>query len=145
MKHQSFGVAGEILVVIVLFFMVSCKSGNTTKEGNNFFLEGDGAGKPVFAFVEHDLGKLKRGEEAGARFRFKNEGAAPLFIEKVKTGCGCTVAKYTRKPVMPGDAGFVEVIFNSAGKSGIQFQQVSVYFGGLEKPILLSLVAQVTD
>ena len=145
MKHQSLNIYDFFLVVFVVF-IVGCKSGNPQKEENtDAFLESDGAAKPVFAFVEHDLGNLKRGEEAGARFRFKNEGTSPLLIEKVKTGCGCTVAKYTRKPIKPGDAGFVEVIFDSTGKSGMQFQQVSVYFKGLDRPIQLSLVAKVTD
>lgn len=100
-------------------------------------------GKPYFESEKHDFGKINYGEEVGARFGFENQGEKPLVIERVSTGCGCTVAEYTEKPVAPGEDGFVEVIFDSRGKSGSQIQNARVYFKGLEKPIRLSVVAQV--
>ena len=100
--------------------------------------------EPVFAVTEHDFGSIQPGDEVGARFGFENKGSTSLIIERVATGCGCTVAKYTEKPVKPGESGFVEVIFDSRGKRGAQFQQVSVYFQGTKKPVRLSLIAQVT-
>lgn len=101
-------------------------------------------GEPVFPVTEHDFGTIERGEEVGARFGFENKGHSPLIIERVVTGCGCTVAKYSEKPVKPASSGFVEVVFDSGGKSGAQFQQVSVYFQSIKKPVRLTLIAQVT-
>lgn len=98
---------------------------------------------PVFEVKEHNFGEIARGEEVGARFRFENAGESPLVVERVSTGCGCTVAEYTREPVLQGESGFVEVAFDSSGRSGRQFQEASVFFKGLKQPVRLSVVAQV--
>ncbi|MGQ1891963.1 DUF1573 domain-containing protein [Thermophagus sp. OGC60D27] len=150
MKHLSLRLVNVLMLVGGVLLLTGCFGPNESKQNrsdveNALSNREEQLGKPVFGTVERNLGTLKRGEEAGARFGFKNVGEAPLVITKVQTGCGCTVAKYTQKPVMPGDSGFVEVIFDSTGKYGAQFQQVSVYFKGLKSPILLSLVAQVTN
>jgi hypothetical protein len=99
--------------------------------------------KPVFETTEHNFGQLDRGEEVGARFGFKNEGHQPLIIERVSTGCGCTVAEYSKKPVKVDEKGFVEVVFDSRGKRGSQIQEAKVYFQNIEKPINLTIIAQV--
>jgi len=36
-------------------------------------------------------------------FNMKNIGEFPLIIQSVKTSCGCTAAKYDKKPVPPGE------------------------------------------
>ena len=150
MKCLSLKFTSIVFLVAIVFLFTGCVNGNKAKlkhvEVENFSsLEEEGRGNPVFAVVEHDLGILKQGEEAGARFGFKNEGEESLVIIRVQTGCGCTIAEYTREPVKPGDSGFVEVIFNSTGKYGAQFQQVSVYFKDRKNPVRLSLLSQVTD
>jgi hypothetical protein len=33
----------------------------------------------------------------------KNKGKKPLLIQSVKTSCGCTVAKYDKKPIPQGE------------------------------------------
>ena len=45
----------------------------------------------------------------------------------VKPSCGCTSPDWSKEEIAPGKEGFIEIIFNSAGKSGMQRKNVSVY------------------
>ncbi|HPM12095.1 MAG TPA: DUF1573 domain-containing protein [Bacteroidales bacterium] len=53
-----------------------------------------------------------------ALFEFTNTGDAPLILTKVKPGCGCTTADYTRDSVQPGAKGFIRIYFHPRGYSG---------------------------
>lgn len=130
---------------VLLLLMAGCNLGSSHKESDEMNnVTGDSlAGKPDFEVVEHDFGTIDSGEEVGARFGYKNSGAGFLMIERVSTGCGCTVAEYSEKPLKKGETGFVEVIFDSRGKRGAQFQEVRVYFREHKKPVRLSIIAEV--
>ncbi len=49
-------------------------------------------------------------------FVFTNVGDAPLVINQAVASCGCTVPKYTKEPVKPGEKGQIEVTYNGEGK-----------------------------
>lgn len=83
--------------------------------------------KISFDKMEHDFGKIREGEKASYRFRVKNPGTVPLRITDVKPSCGCTVPAWTKDPIPPGGEGFVEVIFDSQGRSGEQMKTVTVF------------------
>lgn len=138
-----------LLLLLTLSLSVACNSadrGGKDASGGSDASANAGEkpeGEPVFQKTEHNFGELDGGEEVGARFGFENQGEGPLIIERVSTGCGCTVAEYSEGPIPPEESGFVEIIFDSRGKSGAQFQNARVYFEGLSKPVRLSVVAQV--
>lgn len=81
----------------------------------------------AFETMEHDFGKIREGEKVTYRFKLKNTGKVPLKITDVKPSCGCTASDYTKSPVPPGEEGFVEVIFDSQGRTGTQQKTVTVY------------------
>lgn len=83
--------------------------------------------KIAFDKMEHDFGKIREGEKVSYRFRVKNPGTIPLRITDVKPSCGCTVPAWTKDPIPPGGEGFVEVIFDSQGRSGEQIKTVTVF------------------
>lgn len=85
----------------------------------------------------HDFGKITEGEKVTHRFTFKNTGEAPLLITMVKPSCGCTSPEWSKEEIAPGKEGFIEIIFNSAGKSGMQRKNVSVYLN--TDPIMRNL------
>jgi hypothetical protein len=142
-RAKSIGV--PLLFLAFVEFGCNIKTSNNNGAPSSKDIDGKflSAGVPVFERTDHNFGNIVPGEEVGARFSFKNEGGSPLTIERVTTGCGCTVAEYSKNPVSPNESGFVEVIFDSRGKFGAQFQEVQVYFQGLERPSCLSIVAQV--
>ena len=83
--------------------------------------------KIEFDKMEHDFGKIREGEKVQYRFKVKNPGTVPLRLTDVKPSCGCTVPNWTKEPIPPGGEGFVEVIFDSQGRSGEQMKTVTVF------------------
>jgi Protein of unknown function (DUF1573) len=74
----------------------------------------------------YNFGTIKEGDKAEFSFRFKNTGTKPLIIESASAACGCTVPEKPEKPIMPGEIGSIKVVFNSAGKVGAQYKNVTV-------------------
>lgn len=72
-----------------------------------------------FEHTEYDFGEID--EQAGKvshAFPFTNGGTAPIAIVSAATSCGCTVAAYPRKPVMPSESSNIEVSFDPADRPG---------------------------
>jgi len=82
----------------------------------------------AFAFEEEifDFGTINEGEVVEHLFKFKNEGQVPLIISNIQASCGCTSPEWSKSPVKPGGEGFVKVVFNSRGKSGVQSPTVTI-------------------
>jgi hypothetical protein len=93
----------------------------------------------------HDFGLVGSDEEIACRFGFSNTGDAPLIIQDVVAGCGCTDVKYPTEPVRPGVFGAIEVTFNTRGKNGHQRQVVKVISNGSVMPTELIIRAQIKD
>ncbi|GAB3663721.1 hypothetical protein GCM10028791_39180 [Echinicola sediminis] len=83
-------------------------------------------GKFKFPEMEHDFGSISQGKVIEHEFKFKNEGQAPLVISNIQASCGCTTPDWSKKPIKPGEEGYVKVSFNSAGKSGAQSPTVTI-------------------
>lgn len=74
----------------------------------------------------HDFGVIKTTDKVTHVYTFTNTGKQSLKIENVKASCGCTIPKWTKKPIPPGEQGEIKVIFNAAGKRGPQHKVVTV-------------------
>lgn len=67
----------------------------------------------------HDFGQIhEEGGKVTARFTFKNVGDSALVLTRVKPGCGCTAANYTREAVQPGQTGFIDATYDPWGRPG---------------------------
>lgn len=80
-----------------------------------------------FDELRHDFGTIR--EEAGPvshTFRFRNVSGRPLVIEQVLATCGCTVARYDRRPVRPGEEGTITVSFDPRGRTDTFHKSVRV-------------------
>jgi hypothetical protein len=75
---------------------------------------------------EYNYGEVPTGTTVTHQFRFKNTGSAPLMLTRVKASCGCTTPSYSKEAVAPGADGFIDVAFNTTGKSGRQTKTVTV-------------------
>lgn len=100
---------------------------------------------PVMTFDSelHDFGRLSAGENISYSFHFRNTGNADLVISSTSATCGCTVADYPKGRIAPGADGYVTVTFNSAGKSGQQYQEVTVVSNAQPARNKLKITAQV--
>jgi len=76
---------------------------------------------------EYDFGVFR--EEVGkvtCHFKGINTGDEPLVILKVRANCGCTIPKYSTKPVAPGDTITISAIYNAQGRPGRFNKKISV-------------------
>lgn len=92
----------------------------------------------------HDFGRITSGESISYSFHFRNTGDADLVLSGCSATCGCTVADYPRGRIAPGKEGYVTVTFNSQGKTGQQYQEVTVTSNAQPGRNILKITAQVT-
>lgn len=143
----------KVLLFGLLGLLVSC-GGNTGKGDidvdlidNPHSAEGydESAKMPVITFDQdlHDFGRLSAGENISYGFHFRNTGQSDLVISSCSATCGCTVANYPKGRIAPGGEGYVTVSFNSTGKSGQQYQEVTVVSNAQPARTKLKITAQV--
>ncbi len=66
-----------------------------------------------FESTKHNFGQVSPKSNSKCGFKFTNVGGDVLEIKNVKTTCGCTVAKLTKKKYAPGKSGEIEVSFKA--------------------------------
>jgi len=138
------------LLLLTLFFLSSCADykSSTTEDKNDPVLEkiagkdyakmieipttADGKidssriAKIVFDAESYDFGTLTEGEKTTHTFLFKNEGNRDLYLLQSNASCGCTVPKYSKEAIVPGEKGELKVTFDSSGKKGKQNRKISI-------------------
>ena len=123
------------LAVAVAFSFASCSEGGnaaakiTKDDVAKVEAKKEMAAKvPVMTFEtkEFNFGTIKQGEVVEYDFKFKNTGESDLVIVKMKGSCGCTVPKWDKTPVKPGESATFHVKFNSAGKRNKQNKTVTI-------------------
>jgi hypothetical protein len=102
---------------------------------------------PVLTFETNNyyFGKIAKGEKVSYSFKFRNTGKMPLIITDAIATCGCTVPEIPKEPIKPGQAGELNVVFNSAGKTGRQDKVVSVRSNALNSAIELHLTGEIKE
>jgi Protein of unknown function (DUF1573) len=75
----------------------------------------------------YDFGDVQEGESLTKIFVVTNTGNVPLIIHDAKSNCGCTVPKFPKTPVQPGQSDKIVVSFDSSNKLGQVDQNVVVY------------------
>jgi hypothetical protein len=142
------------LALAGMLAMAACKNNDTAAEGEETSTETlattpstdgmtasatpAGEGQPVadvptgpltsinFAETTFDFGDVDEGETVSHVYKFTNTGKEPLVIKDAKGSCGCTVPKWPKTPIPPGEQGEIQVEFNSKGKSGKQSKRVTI-------------------
>ena len=141
-----------VLLALTIFSFVGCKqqSGDAGVDiiRNPQSASGydDKEAMPIITFDSdvHDFGRLSAGESVSYSFHFRNTGNADLILSGASATCGCTVADYPKGRIAPGGEGYVTVTFKSAGKSGQQFQEVTLVCNAQPSRIKLKIIAQVS-
>lgn len=100
---------------------------------------------PLMKFEKesHDFGKIKQGDKVSYDFKFTNNGKSPLIITDAVASCGCTTPEWPKTPVKPGESGLIKVIFNSAGKTGLQDKQITITANTVPAQNVVHLVGEV--
>lgn len=104
--------------------------------------------KISFEEKEYDFGTITEGKIIEHTFNFTNTGKAPLIISNARSTCGCTIPKWPKKPVAPGEQGEIRVRFDSKGKKSAQNKPVIITantYPNTSKVFLKGVVTPVSD
>lgn len=106
---------------------------------------GDGVSYTLDKTV-HDFGtvSVKDGPQS-CEFTVTNTGAEPLRILTVISGCGCTVAGWTKEPIAPGESGKVAVTYSNDEGPFPFDKALTVYFDGVPRPAVIHVRGTVTN
>lgn len=74
----------------------------------------------------YNFGKVTDGEKVEYSYRFKNTGNHPLVVTSATASCGCTVPQKPERPILPGETGFIKVVFDSKGRVGSAHKTITV-------------------
>lgn len=86
--------------------------------------------------VVFQLGELSFRNQRKLEVMIKNTTQTPLIINEVRQFCGCTIPKYDKEPIMPGQSGKIEVLF-VADHPGIFSKSLKVFLDSNKKPFQL--------
>ena len=89
----------------------------------------------VWKSEEIDLGKIPQGKPVTVQFEFTNKGKEPVIITNVATSCGCTVADYSKKPILVNEKSTITATYNAAN-IGVFTKAVTVTFANNETKVL---------
>ena len=92
-----------------------------------------------------DFGQITNGEKVSYDFKFTNIGKSPLIITSATATCGCTVPEYPKEPIAPGAEGVIKVVFDSAGKLGMQNKVVTITANTTPEITQLNILGNVVD
>jgi len=123
-----------VISVLIFFSLSACNNQNNGQLSTDVVTNPNTASGekkdnlPIIDFEKeiHDFGKVIQGEKVSFGFKFKNAGESDLIISQVTSSCGCTVTKFPKDPIKPGDEGKVTVTFDSHGRKGIQNKAITV-------------------
>lgn len=145
----------KILSVMALFAIAACNNPKTEStdqavENSTVVTSTDTAtvsseGAPAMKFEtdSYDFGKIKDGEKVSYDFFFTNTGKTPLIISDASATCGCTVPEIPKEPIAPGAKSKISVVFDSAGKNGLQDKVVTVTANTIPAQTQIHLIGEV--
>lgn len=95
-----------------------------------------------YATDEHDFGMLTWHVPGLTTFYVTNVGNSDLYINNVRTDCGCTAVTWTHDPIRPGETGSVSATYDSE-LLGHFHKSIAVYTNASDEPAYLGLKGQV--
>lgn len=106
-----------MIAVVLILSAAAC----TPKDGMRTIRTADGQ--------EADLGKIKEIDgRVTVRLLAKNTYPDTLYPVQLYTPCGCTQARFDRKPVAPGEDEILEVTYNPTYRPGPMREEIQVRY-----------------
>jgi hypothetical protein len=89
-----------------------------------------------------DAGVIKKNAPLELEFTFTNTGDKPVVIKGVRTSCGCTAAKHTEAPILPGKSSSIKVKYDTR-RVGHFNKSITVQTSAEQTPTLLRIQGTV--
>jgi len=102
----------------------------------------DGGPKMTFDQTTVDYGDIEQNSDPLRVFNFVNDGDAPLIIKHAKGSCGCTVPRYPKEPIMPGENAVIEVRYDTK-RIGPFNKSIRLTTNVQEQPLMLYIKGKV--
>ncbi|MDP6922143.1 MAG: DUF1573 domain-containing protein [Lutibacter sp.] len=125
----------RIYTAVLLFaFLASCGEAASSKVNKSKVLEAKmrdadiSMGGAVIQFdrTEYDFGTITEGTIVEGSFSITNVGKSDLVITNAHATCGCTVPKWPREAIKPGETAPMTFAFNSLRKPGKQNKSITL-------------------
>jgi archaellum component FlaF (FlaF/FlaG flagellin family) len=97
------------IFIFALMFGVNAQQAQTQNPTNV-----ESQAEITFEKLEHDYGEVKQNGNGVCEFKYTNTGSVPLVLSKVRSSCGCTVPKWSKEPLMPGQSASITVKYNTS-------------------------------
>lgn len=99
---------------------------------------------PVIKFesLVYDYGTIYQGGDGNCSFTFKNEGDEPIILSSVRSSCGCTVPKWPKDPILPGQTSSIQVTYDSK-RLGTISKQITVVSNATEPSLILNIKGNI--
>ncbi|MEX0966912.1 MAG: DUF1573 domain-containing protein [Bacteroidia bacterium] len=81
-----------------------------------------------FEQMQHDFGKVERGNYPDYTFAFKNTSDKPVKVVGFDRACNVTIPAYTKEVIQPGEEGYFKVVFNTRDINGEFRKHMNVIF-----------------
>jgi hypothetical protein len=143
----------KLFLIFAVIFAAGCRNKTSVSYQPDVVNEyqlissADGANKHTIKFIDtitYNFGEIKKGDTVKHRFRFKNVGKLPLIIKNVYSSCGCTVAGFPRKPILPNMIDSVTAVFSSNNSNvGMENKVITVYSNDVSSPHMLTILGHV--
>lgn len=123
-------------LILALFLSLPFSFAQTKTDGKATTIDG----KIELDKTVHDFGDVITGSGAlSCEFKVKNISDSPIVIYNVAVSCGCTDVKWTREPIKSGETGTISVTYNNTDGPYPFDKNVTAYFSGIKKPVILKL------
>lgn len=96
-----------------------------------------------FDKLSHDFGDIILGKRYLYTFRYTNTGPEKLVFTSVRGSCTCTVPKYTKETIKPGETGEITVVFTPGMPLAKQTKYVTITANTLRKIAVISVSGDV--
>ena len=93
-----------------------------------------------------DYGEVDKGSDPIRKVKFTNTGNEPLIVQHAKGSCGCTVPKWPKEPIMPGESSFIEIRYDMK-RVGLIRKTVKITTNELNRtePHILQVKGKIND
>lgn len=135
------------ILFIGILALTACGSSSNDEEVSTDNVSTDKSLLPIIKFEEEtfNFGTITQGEVVSHYFKFKNIGHSNLLITDVHGSCGCTIPKWSKKPIAPNASDVVEVTFDSDGKSGAQKKTVTLISNTIPNISKIYITANIVE
>lgn len=138
----------KLVLVLMMAVMISgityAQDANTKGTGENANTKETVSNSPHMEFdkVVHDYGTIVENSDGRCVFKITNTGREPLILTDIRSTCGCTVPRWERTPILPGQSSEIEVKY-STKRIGKIHKSVTVISNADNSPVSLKLKGEI--